>query len=299
MNHHHHGGRPESQEGPGGGNPFDQLRAMAEQFGGQFGGPGNDPAAWREMAREFMRNVAEAGAEFGKQGPAFARGAEGTESPGAPGAPFGFGPPRGRGGRRGGPFGGGRGPGGPGRGGRGGDVPDASDAEGWFAGRIPDGWFVGAPEVTIDRDEILVVGELPAPAAAAEAAAVEESEQPRASADGAAAGRIARFREETRAERIEIARQAQHRYGREISWGARVGDVEELFTTQSVPVMTRLRQPERQVLDTLVAAGVARSRSDALVWAVRLVGEHADSWLSELRDAMEAVDRLRAQGPGL
>jgi hypothetical protein len=61
--------------------------------------------------------------------------------------------------------------------------------------------------------------------------------------------------------------------------------------------MTRLRQPERQVLDTLVDAGVARSRSEALAWCVRLVGEHADTWLTELREAMGAVDRLRAQGP--
>ncbi|NKE60541.1 hypothetical protein FXN61_28640, partial [Lentzea sp. PSKA42] len=58
-------------------------------------------------------------------------------------------------------------------------------------------------------------------------------------------------------------------------------------------------QPERQVLDTLVAAGVARSRADALAWAVRLVGEHADTWLGELRDAMSKVDDLRSQGPDL
>ena len=65
----------------------------------------------------------------------------------------------------------------------------------------------------------------------------------------------------------------------------------------SVPVMTRLRQPERIVLDTLVDAGVARSRSDALAWAVRLVGRHADEWLAELRAAMARVDDLRAKGP--
>jgi Arc/MetJ-type ribon-helix-helix transcriptional regulator len=73
--------------------------------------------------------------------------------------------------------------------------------------------------------------------------------------------------------------------------------VEELFTTLSVPVMTRLRQPERVVLDTLVDAGVARSRSDALAWAVRLVAEHADDWLSELRAAMAKVDELRQRRP--
>ena len=34
---------------------------------------------------------------------------------------------------------------------------------GWFAGRIPDGWFTSAPEVEIDREEILVVGTLAEP----------------------------------------------------------------------------------------------------------------------------------------
>ncbi|MGY2082581.1 hypothetical protein [Blastococcus sp. SYSU DS0539] len=61
--------------------------------------------------------------------------------------------------------------------------------------------------------------------------------------------------------------------------------------------MTRLRQPERLLLDTLVDAGVARSRSEALAWAVRLVGRHADEWLTELRDAMTSVEEVRARGP--
>ncbi len=113
----------------------------------------------------------------------------------------------------------------------------------------------------------------------------------------AEAGRITRFREQTRDERIEIARQAEHRYGRKVAWGARIGDVEELFTTLSVPVMTRLRQPERLVLDTLVDAGVARSRSEALAWCVRLVGRHEGDWLAELREAMGAVDDVRRRGP--
>ncbi len=170
------------------------------------------------------------------------------------------------------------------------DLPDAADAPAWFAGRLPDGWFTGAPDVTVDRDEIIVVGTLPGldgefDDAAARAAAEE--------------GRIARFREQTRDERIDVARQAEHRFGRAISWGARLGDTERLFTTVSAPVMTRLRQPERRVLDTLVDAGVARSRSEALAWAVRLVGEHAEAWLAGLREAMEEVNRLRNQGPDL
>lgn len=208
---------------------------------------------------------------------------------------------RGRGGR-GGPGGRGRGPGaqgfGPGRGmgprgrGRGGnpDVPDASDAPGWFAGRLPSDWFVGAPEVRTDRDEIVIVGPLP------ELTDEFADDAARAAAES---GRISRFREETREQRMEIARQAQHRYGREISWGARLGGTEELFTTLSAPVMTRLRQPERQVLDTLVDSGVARSRSEALAWAVRLVGDNAENWLGDLREAMQEVNRLRESGPDL
>ncbi|TCK26585.1 hypothetical protein [Pseudonocardia endophytica] len=181
-------------------------------------------------------------------------------------------------------------------GGRGGwqqaDLPSTDDVSGWFAGRLPDGWFAGSPDVTADKDEIVVVGDLPP-------LTEEYPDTDAGRADRAAAevGRISRFREQTRDERIEIAQQAEARYHRKVAWGARIGGTTELFTTASVPVMTRLRQPERIVLDTLVDAGVARSRSDALAWAVRLVGRHADDWLSELRAAMARVDDLRAGGP--
>jgi hypothetical protein len=97
---------------------------------------------------------------------------------------------------------------------------------------------------------------------------------------------------------MAIDREAQHRYGRSIAWGAEVGDTTSLFTNLSVPVMTRLRQPERLVLDTLVDSGVARSRSDALAWCVKLVADHTDEWLRDLRDAMQAVESVRQQGPG-
>ncbi len=170
------------------------------------------------------------------------------------------------------------------------DLPPAGDAKAWFAGRLPDSWFVGDVEVTVDREEIVVVGDLPA---------MGEEFTDDAERAAAEAGRISRFREVTRDERIEIARQAEHRYQRKVAWGARLGSTEEMFTTLSVPVMTRLRQPERLVLDTLVNAGVARSRSEALAWAVRLVGEHAQDWLGELTQAMATVDDLRARGPKL
>jgi hypothetical protein len=170
------------------------------------------------------------------------------------------------------------------------DLPPADDAKGWFTGRLPDGWFAGEVEVSVDREEIIVIGTLPP---------LGEEFSDDAERAAAEAGRISRFREESRDERIEIARQAEHRYRRKVAWGARLGSTEEMFTTLSVPVMTRLRQPERLVLDTLVDAGVARSRSEALAWAVRLVGEHAQQWLGELKQAMATVDDLRARGPEL
>ena len=117
----------------------------------------------------------------------------------------------------------------------------------------------------------------------------------------ARAGRAKAFREETRAQRMEIAREAEHRYDAKVSWGLSVGRGDdqhsELWTHVAAPVMTRLRQPQRLVLDTLVDAGVARSRSEALAWCVRLVGEHEEDWLAELREAMQSVADVRSKGP--
>jgi len=175
----------------------------------------------------------------------------------------------------------------------------AKQIRAWFLGRIPNGWFTGEPEVIVDREEITVVGELPA----VKGTAAERAAGERAGGEGAgeaevlAAGRGRRFRQETRDARIGIAREAELRFGRRVSWGVVSEGRKVMFTTLSVPVMTRLRQAERRVLDTLVEAGVARSRSDALAWCVRLVGEHEDSWLSALRDALRQVEQVRAEGP--
>src|SRR3979409_1637024 len=144
----------------------------------------------------------------------------------------------------------------------------AEDLSAWFAGRLPKTWFLGPPDVTADGDEVLVLGTLPD---------VELAKG--TSADGrsaARAARIDRFREETREERVKIAREAERHFRRKVAWGARCGDETRIFTTLSVPVMTRLRMSERSILDTLVAAGVARSRSDALAWGVRVLGNPRD-----------------------
>ncbi|HVW80727.1 MAG TPA: hypothetical protein VHB69_07300 [Mycobacteriales bacterium] len=164
----------------------------------------------------------------------------------------------------------------------------STEIQSWFTGRLPAEWTATAPAITVDREEILVMVCVPAPDVAG------GDEQATASA---AAGRIARFREETREQRIAIAQEAEQRFERKVSWGARCGDVQAAFTTVSMPVMTRLRQAERIVLDTLVEAGVARSRSDALGWCVRLVGQHSQEWLGQLREAMREVQRLRETGP--
>lgn len=178
----------------------------------------------------------------------------------------------------------------PGSAGAGAGAGSAEEAlRAWFTGRLPDGWFTGPPDIRVDREEITVIGTL---------ADAESSSGTEAEAAAAADGRSRRFREETREHRIEIAREAEHKFGRKVSWGVEIGGRRVMFTTFSVPVMTRLRQAERQVLDTLVDAGVARSRSDALAWCVRLVGEHQDTWLADLRTALRKVEQVRAEGPG-
>ncbi|WP_260610004.1 hypothetical protein [Streptomyces sp. WAC06614] len=143
----------------------------------------------------------------------------------------------------------------------------------WFAERLPVDVYESLVDVVIDREEITVVGRLPA------AESVKE------------------FRERTRDQRIEVAREAESLYRRKVAWGVETDRGRVLFTHLAVPVMTRLRQTERQVLDTLVAGGVARSRADALAWCVRLVAQNTDTWLADLRASLDHVQEVRAQGP--
>jgi hypothetical protein len=165
----------------------------------------------------------------------------------------------------------------------------------WFESRIPAEWTgpakdkdnqakgqkggsAGAgrapkPSISVDDDEILVIVPV------------------------AADRDVYTFREETRPARMEIASEAEGRFERKVSWGVRTGEEERMFTTLSVPAMTRLRFREREILDTLVAGGVARSRSEALAWCVRLVGTHEEDWLKDLKDALGHVAKARAEGP--
>lgn len=159
----------------------------------------------------------------------------------------------------------------------------------WFAGRLPEEWVVGPAGVQVDDDEIVVTVVLP-PVALPTDVSPEER-------DTAEAARIGGFREDTRERRMQVAAEAQALFGRVVSWGASCGPATHLFTTASVPVMTRLRMGERQVLDTLIDAGVARSRSEALAWCVRLVAGHEERWIGDLRSAFEQVEEVRSRGP--
>jgi len=155
------------------------------------------------------------------------------------------------------------------------------DIPSWVLGRLPEGWLAAPPQVEADDDEILIIGALD------EARAADEGRE----------NLVQRFRAETREQRMRIAHELERKFGRKVAWGVTVGGERTLFTTLSIPVMTRLRLTERQVLDTLVQAGVARSRSEALAWCVRLVGRHEAEWINELREALVRVNELRRRGP--
>src|SRR5206468_8010326 len=161
------------------------------------------------------------------------------------------------------------------------------EVKGLLTGRLPKEWFARAPDIRMDEDEIWVIGTLPEVQATGGADAVKAARE----------GAIQRFREGTRDERVKIADEARQRFGRNLAWGAKIGDETALFTHLAVPVMTRLRLPERELLDTLVRAGVARSRSHALAWCVRLVEKNESSWLGELKEAMTKVGEARSHGP--
>jgi hypothetical protein len=163
--------------------------------------------------------------------------------------------------------------------------PTEQEIREYFEGQIPKDWFTEL-ELAVARDEIQVIGRLP------------DIETPAGGSPRVAtANRIAEWREETREQRMAIARDAEVGFGRNVSWGARCGDEGRLFAHLNIPVMTRLRARERAVLDTLVDAGVARSRSDALAWCARLVADKQKDWIDELRSAFAEVEKVRSAGP--
>ncbi|MFT5203658.1 MAG: hypothetical protein ACI9C1_003058 [Candidatus Aldehydirespiratoraceae bacterium] len=155
---------------------------------------------------------------------------------------------------------------------------DPATLAAWFDDAIPTGWFHGSATIRYDADEILITGDLGPPGAG-----LNHEQQ------------IVAYREATREQRMAIADEAEENFRRTVSWGVTCGETEMRFTTVNAPAMTRLRLEERQVLDTLIDGGIARSRSEALAWCVRLVGEHEGDWITELREAIARVDEVRNQ----
>lgn len=166
-------------------------------------------------------------------------------------------------------------------------MAERDEIKGWLGGRIPAEWGVSIDEIQMDANEVLVTVRL------------KDVENVEGELEAARLGRIQQFRESTREGRIAISNEAQRRFSRVVSWGAQCGEVKQLFTHLALPVMTRLRLPEREVLDALVDAGIARTRAHALAWCVALVRQHQADWFKELKSAMEGVARVRSQGPRL
>lgn len=166
-------------------------------------------------------------------------------------------------------------------------MAERDEIRGWLSGRIPADWGATITELQMDPQEVLVTLRL------------KDVENVEGDLEAARLGRIQQFRETTRDARVGISQEAQRKFGRVVSWSAECGEVRQIFTHLALPVMTRLRLPEREVLDALVNAGIARSRAHALAWCVALVRQHQSDWFKELKEAMESVARVRAQGPKL
>jgi len=173
--------------------------------------------------------------------------------------------------------------------GHGAAAASASEIIGWVSGALPPDLYRAVPTIEVDGDEILVVGDVGAP----EVPAGLDAEGTAA----AEAARIARFREDTRDRRIAVARQAEARYGRPISWGASAGGTTERFTTFRAAVATRLGLEHRQLLDRLVAAGIAKHRGHALAWCVDLVVKNEEAWLTRLQEALTTLEQTAAEAP--
>ncbi|NJN15211.1 MAG: hypothetical protein HC822_02345 [Oscillochloris sp.] len=149
--------------------------------------------------------------------------------------------------------------------------------------RLPEELRIAPPIIQRYEDELLIMLTIAPP------------ETPGDDPLRAAQQQIAVQRESSRKLRMQLAAEIQRAVGLPVAWGMRVGDVEVLFTSRTVPVMTRLNRLERDVLDTLVAAGVADTRSSALAYVVRTFALEHGSWLEEVRGAIAEVSRVRGR----
>lgn len=160
-----------------------------------------------------------------------------------------------------------------------------AELQAWLKARLPESLVSQPPQVRVYEDEILIILQIDAGI---------QSDNPEEQ-HAAELALIAHQREVTRPLRIRLAKELQALLRHPVAWGMRAGNSEMLFTTRSVPVMTRLGRAERDVLDTLVAAGVADTRSSALAYTVRAFAVEHAAWLAEVRQALEQVEQVRSR----
>ncbi len=141
------------------------------------------------------------------------------------------------------------------------------------------------PEIILDADELLIILNLSSETLVGEGEALKNAEQ----------ALIERQRSETRTLRIQLGRNLERTFGCAVSWGMRAGGTVQLFTPNTIAVMTRLAHTERQVLDTLIAANVANTRSAALGYIVRTFAAEHHDWLNKVQEAAKNMASLRAQ----
>lgn len=163
---------------------------------------------------------------------------------------------------------------------------DTQELQGWLEARLPEELRAAPPEIRLYDDEMVVLLTSAALVSAGPSAEERRTAEER---------RIDELREETRPLRIRLARDLQAAAGRPVAWGLRIGATEVLFTSRTVPVMTRLGRAERELLDTLVAAGVAETRSAALGYVVRAFAAEHSEWLADMRAAIAQMHSVRGR----
>jgi hypothetical protein len=152
------------------------------------------------------------------------------------------------------------------------------ELQSWLAQHLPVALAAGPPQVRRYDDELVIILQIVPPADLGETHAL-----------------IARMREESRSLRMQLAGELERSQKLPIAWGMRAGNTEMIFTSRTVPVMTRLARAERDVLDTLVSAGVAETRSSALAYTVRAFAAEHGEWLADVRQAIAEVERVRSR----
>jgi hypothetical protein len=164
-------------------------------------------------------------------------------------------------------------------------IKDPQELSRWLLSQLPASVAGGNPEITIEADELLIILNLNTDSLKGEGEALRKREQEL----------IERQRSETRKLRIQLGRHLEQISGCVVSWGMRAGGTVQRFTMNTATVMTRLSAPERQVLDTLIAANVANTRSAALAYVVRTFAAEHQDWLNRVQEAARHMANLRTQ----